>query len=342
MLDIDAILKPISDEAPAGADMSYDPAYQEFEDLARGTPERSIGDTVIPATPPDWNKVLEKGTSLLKQTHDLRLLVRLTVARTAVKGLEGLTDALALLTAAVDRNWQQMHPALDADDPEAIERINALQSLSVAPGGFADEASFVRRVMEIPLTDSRQLGRFSLRDFKVATGDMAAGSGAEVPDSNTVDAAFQDTSTEHLQASLERTAAARESLNTLRKSIIDHVGAGSAADFSELDTTLIEISSLLEEHLRRRGIGVAAPIAGSDDGTGRSSAPGEIRSRHDVVAALDRICQYYDQAEPASPVPLLLRRAQRLAHKSFVEIVRDLTPNALDEIERIGGEKYGE
>jgi type VI secretion system protein ImpA len=64
---------------------------------------------------------------------------------------------------------------------------------------------------------------------------------------------------------------------------------------------------------------------------------GEIRSREDVVRVLERICDYYSRNEPSSPVPLLLRRAQRLATGSFMEIVRDLAPDAIKTIEQICG-----
>jgi type VI secretion system protein ImpA len=56
-----------------------------------------------------------------------------------------------------------------------------------------------------------------------------------------------------------------------------------------------------------------------------------------VVRTIDRICDYYSRQEPSSPVPLLLKRARRLATGSFVDIVRDLAPDALPQIERVCG-----
>lgn len=64
---------------------------------------------------------------------------------------------------------------------------------------------------------------------------------------------------------------------------------------------------------------------------------GEIRNRSDVLATLDRICDYYARAEPSSPVPMLLQRARRLVNKDFMAIIRDLTPSAVSEAEVIGG-----
>ena len=56
-----------------------------------------------------------------------------------------------------------------------------------------------------------------------------------------------------------------------------------------------------------------------------------------MVRAIDRICDYYSRNEPSSPVPLLLLRARRLATGSFVDIVRDLAPDALAQIEKVCG-----
>jgi type VI secretion system protein ImpA len=64
---------------------------------------------------------------------------------------------------------------------------------------------------------------------------------------------------------------------------------------------------------------------------------GSIRNRTDVIATLDRICEYYARAEPSSPIPLLLQRAKRLVNMDFMGIVRDLTPSGVSEAEIIGG-----
>jgi type VI secretion system protein ImpA len=62
-----------------------------------------------------------------------------------------------------------------------------------------------------------------------------------------------------------------------------------------------------------------------------------IRSQQDVREALDRICQYYKEHNPSSPVPLLLHRAKRLVGKDFREVVEELIPNALAEIDSLSG-----
>jgi len=78
-------------------------------------------------------------------------------------------------------------------------------------------------------------------------------------------------------------------------------------------------------------------VAATDGAPAPARLTGEIRSREDVILALDKICQYYDRYEPSSPLPLLLKRAKRLANKTFLEIVKDLTPDALAQIQALGG-----
>jgi len=64
-----------------------------------------------------------------------------------------------------------------------------------------------------------------------------------------------------------------------------------------------------------------------------------VQSRRDVSRAIDSICGYYSRFEPSSPIPLLLRRAQRLVDKDFMAIVNDLTPEALGQLKVIVGEQ---
>ncbi|MEJ2653692.1 MAG: type VI secretion system ImpA family N-terminal domain-containing protein, partial [Gammaproteobacteria bacterium] len=56
-----------------------------------------------------------------------------------------------------------------------------------------------------------------------------------------------------------------------------------------------------------------------------------------LLKAVDKICSYIERTEPANPAPLLIRRAQRLLTKNFVEIINDLVPDSLSQIQHIAG-----
>ena len=75
-------------------------------------------------------------------------------------------------------------------------------------------------------------------------------------------------------------------------------------------------------------------------GGGASSVKGisgEIQSRQDVSRMLDKLCDYYKRTEPASPVPHLLRRAQRLSAMDFMAIIRDICPDAESAVKTVTG-----
>jgi type VI secretion system protein ImpA len=90
--------------------------------------------------------------------------------------------------------------------------------------------------------------------------------------------------------------------------------------------------------------GGTAPEAAGQDGQPAApgsapvrGTPGTIVTREDVLKSLDRACEWLEKNEPTNPAPLLIRRAQRLMGKNFLEIIRDLAPAGIDQIENIAG-----
>lgn len=54
---------------------------------------------------------------------------------------------------------------------------------------------------------------------------------------------------------------------------------------------------------------------------------------------LDILCQYLEKSEPTNPVQILLRRAQRMMQMGFLELLRDMAPDGLDQAEKVVGAK---
>ena len=63
-----------------------------------------------------------------------------------------------------------------------------------------------------------------------------------------------------------------------------------------------------------------------------------VESREDAAQVIDAATRYFEQHEPSSPIPLLLRRAKRLINQDFVDILRDLAPDALVQAKNLAGE----
>lgn len=337
VIEVDSLLAPLSPEAPAGPDLEDDLDYASLDAASRGKPEQQFGDTVIPAEEPEWREVKRQSLEILARTRDLKVGVLLTRALVRTDGLAGLADGLAVLAGWIEGMWDAVHPQLDPDDPDPILRRNRLNTL-------ADAGELVNAVRDATIVASRAVGRYSYHDVLVATGKLPAAADAEPPSTAAIDAAFQDVPVEAIQETSAAVEAATAALGGLESAFTAKVGATRSVELGPLKTMLQGIRQVLGEQLARKGAqapegsmadgSVPAGVGGAPAG---AAAPGEIRSHDDVVRALDAICRFFESHEPSSPVPILLRRAKRLTNKSFLDLVRDLAPDGVSQVEMIRG-----
>lgn len=339
MIDAVKFTAPFADGDPSGPNLEYDAEFMALERAQQVRPEQVSGDSVKPAQEPDWRDVTERAEILMGRTRDLRVAVALTHALLRTQGLQGFAAGLNVIKGLLEGQWDSVHPQLDADDNnDPTLRVNSLLNLAAADG-------VLKALREVPLVASKTLGRFSLRDIRIASGKQPAPAGvAEPPKQVQIDGAFRDADLGELQASAAQIALALENVGAVDKLLVDKVGS-QAPELKPLVLDLTEIKHVLAEQLSARGVGSAGAegATGGGDAAKSGGARGEIDSREDVVRQLDRLCEYYRRHEPSSPVPVLLRRAKRLVSKDFMEIIRDLTPGGVAEAELLRGiEKAGE
>jgi type VI secretion system protein ImpA len=339
MIVAEELLKPVSNEATSGEDLSYDTAFQALETMARGTPETQFSE----AKPPDWKTVRSTCIELFSRSKDLRVAVILSVAELEVEGLPAFGEALALLKGLLERYWPDFHPQLDpADDNDPLERINIVASMAMPISSFGDHLRVIERLRGAPLCDSVQLGRYSLSD--ILRAESGAGGDADDSGANLVriEAAFRDSNCDELarlDRVLRRSIALVESIDAF---LTQTVGAAKAPDLTPLSEELIAIRKRIEPYVPAVSVVAAdevAPESHVAENSPLRSNQGELHSREDVVRQLNKICDYYTRVEPSSPVPLILKRAVRLAEMDFVQIIKDIAPDAIAEIYRISGDK---
>ena len=202
-IDIESLLSEVSPEAPCGEDISYDASFLALEDMLRTKAAGGVVEGVEEAVEePNWREIREKSLELLQRSKDLRVALYLVLALLRTEDLAGLRDGLALLRGLLERFWDQVYPHLDPDDNnDPLERINILQSLSPETVSEQDPMKFKQRLAEVPLCNSAQMGRFSLRNIQIAKGEItvAGDEAAEAPGMSVIDAAFQDTATDELE-----------------------------------------------------------------------------------------------------------------------------------------------
>lgn len=344
-IDVDSLLLDISPDDPCGPDLEYDAEVRELEQSAQGKPEQQIGETIIPAAEPDWRDVRKRAVALFDRTKDLRVAAYLVRALLKTAAFPGLADGLATIRGLVERHWDPLHPRLDPDDDnDPTMRVNILM-------GLCDQEDFLVHVRNTPLVSAPALGRFSLRDLAVASGESAPSSNENPPSMATIEGAFLEADLEGLIVTQQALDASLEHLREIESRITDYVGSSHAPNLDPLRRMVFQAAKVVREKVSvRNGGGVDAQAdagaeAGgtSEAGAGGSTAAagrslsGDIRTREDVVRALDKIVEYYDRSEPSSPVPILVRRCKRLVTANFEDIVKNLLPDGLGQLSTIKG-----
>lgn len=350
MLDLPQLLRPLDGDDPCGADLEYDPAFQQLEEAVQGEPERQVGESVIEASEPDWREVRKLALAAWEQTRDLRVGLYLCLAELAQDGVPGFADGLELLAWLVGEQWEGVWPRLDPDDDnDPTERLNVLAGLSPAADAYGDPLKFPRKLERARICASPRLGPLSLRTVELARGESAPVGDESAPDPAVVAAILADAPGEDLdqaQTSVDRCIAA---LDAIDAALNERLGVGQGADFKRIRTILLHIGKVLGE---RPATAIADEPGAGDEGAGEGttsegdvgSSPGgfrsgQIRDRTQVLECLDLLLTYYDRYEPGSPVPLYLRRARRWATMGFADIFKELAPDAVDQATVVFGKE---
>jgi type VI secretion system protein ImpA len=335
-MDLEALLAPVSPDDPCGADLEYDPAFAEIDRLAQGKAEQQIGNTIVPAEEPDWKVVEKKAAELLARGKDLRVGAHLTRALLRTTGWSGFALGLGLLRGMIERYWDGIYPRLDpSDDNDPTMRVNVLAS-------FADTA-VLSVVRATPLASSRALGRFSLKDLEMAAGEAQSANGAEAPSMANIEGVVMESDLGELQQTVVALRACLEALAGIDAALVEKVDASSGASFGKLPVLLRKAESFLGNRLEQRtaaggGDGASASAPANGAPAQQRSFGGAINSREDVVRALDAICSYYAKNEPSSPIPMFMERSKKLVMMSFVDIVKELVPDALSRVDMLRGQ----
>jgi type VI secretion system protein ImpA len=338
--DAEPLLRPLAGEQPCGLNLDDTGGLVAFDAL------RLFGQARSPEAPPDtddedkeaakskppleWSRIQSDALEALGKSKDLRLLAYLGTAVLRTEGLASFSTTLTIASQWLEAFWPQLYPLLDED---AIARRNALNC-------FADPMAVVDRVWRLPLVESRQHGRFGLRDIELARGQAMPGPLEGKPDEGAIQAAFAEMSMEALSALDRSVADAMAALNAIDARMRSEGGPDVAPDFAPLSTQLAKLNRFLREQVESRNPTPGAAGAGANGQAGGTAfVVGGIASRQDAIRALDAVAEYFRRNEPSSPIPLFVERAKRLVAKDFLEVLADIAPDALAVARSAGGLK---
>jgi type VI secretion system protein ImpA len=338
--ELESLLAPIVGHCSAGVDLDGTLELSALE-LAAAEPEGAVVPGVERSDGRNWREVRDQAQGLLARSKDLRVAAPLVRALLQLEGVPGFCAGVRLVSELAQRYWDVLYPRLDPEEGDAIMRSNALQELVSPP--------FLAELRVAPLFGSDRRLKVSANDLLLATGNPLAKAELSQTPSHIVFGALDALGPSALSEHVSLLRDTRERLSALLGFVFAKTGTKlQLGALIEIDARgapgLLDAlhQSLLDETARLAKGSDSAPkatagAAANVDGEPRSSGSGEISRREDVIMMLERICGYYSRVEPSSPVPLLLRRAQRLVTMDFLEIVRDLADRGLAQVGNVAG-----
>lgn len=351
VIDLDAILQPVSDESPSGESLRYSGLYGEIVEARRQDDTLNRGDWQTEIKTADYQKVVDLAVpALTTQSKDLQVAVWLSEALVKIHGFAGLRDSLKMVSGLQDNFWDTLFPIIDEGDMEG--RANAIAWLDT------QGASAIRSA---PYTAGRGFGYNDWVDAK--TFDFPANlesldydtqqkyaslkTQAETENRTTSDmwkAAVAQTS----RASIEATNAVVEecwaAYADLNRVIEEKFERNQMPGLGELKKALDDIHGQIKKLVEAKKIeepgepeATTAPEQGPDSAVTVSTGGtggGPVNSRPEALKRLAEIAAFFQRTEPHSPVSYLVQRAVKWGHMPLEtwlrEVIKD--PSVLEQL----------
>lgn len=343
LVDLEALLRPISDDQPAGRDLSFDDMIDTLKE-ARVDEDASLdqGDWVRETKTAEWKKIREiTEQAITFEGKDLQVAAFLGEALARMQGFFGATTAVKIVHGLLENFWDTVYPLPeDGDMTYRVSRIDwMVRNISVALHVTAltpkDQGAFnldQRQRAQSALTAAQQ-GREDGAETDRATALANAQSRADE-----IEAAIAKAPTAWFQ---DFYAEVNECLDTIAacEVLCDEKFGRDSPTWTPLKQTLGDCKNVVERTLRERGVlggkGKAEGADGEESGEaeadggggGTAIASGRVRSRGDALARLAEVAEFFRKTEPHSPVSYLLDKAVRWGnmplHLWLQEIIKD-------------------
>lgn len=339
MLDYDKYLIDIEGDTPCGDNLEYDALILEVREAIEGKPDQQIGDDVIEGIEPDWKKVKKNCLKLCNQTHSLEVVISLTQSLMNLEGYGGLSEGSKFLEGIIEKYWHCLHPQIDPNDNDPIERLNML--------ALFEDFNFLLSLQKVELISSKGVGNVSLYDIRNLKKNSNEEEGDNPKDGKLIDAVFKSCSNEDKEkvySDVSQCLSSFENISNLLQNE-ENVGSSLAPRFEELLKILNESKKSIGSHLEQVNENLSSEDGNFSENVNEnnsvSASTGNsmsgINNRDDVVSAIKKIEDYYYKNEPGSPIPMLLQRAKSLVNKDFIQLMEELSPDSLQQLEQILG-----
>lgn len=346
VLDLDALVRPVSGDAPAGENLREDPspesAYYRIKDAraaARSAERQGLfGDVIGPVEAGEWRSIHGTAPEVLGQrSKDLEVTAWLIESLARTDGFAGLRDGFRLARELVERFWDDLYPLPDEDGVET--KVAPLTGLN----GAGAEGTLSAPIARIPITAGNSVG-------PLATWSCQQAVELERLDEDARQERVESgaTSMEDVRTAVRETPVTFfvDLVSDLRQCLEEWAALGTALDErcgmdapptsavrdalqTALDTVLYIAGDVLpvEPEVPEAGQEGLAEVGEETVTIVPQAPPGEIGSREDAFRMLAKVAEYFRRSEPHSPLSFLVERAVHWGKLPLPDLLTQLIPD---------------
>ncbi|BET96733.1 type VI secretion system protein TssA [Xenorhabdus taiwanensis] len=351
-MNIDALLTPISVELPCGEDLEYDDEFLALERNLIEKPEQQFGDVLIPAEPPNWIEVEKKATHLLSRSKDLRVIIALIQAWLNIRGVCGYADGLSLLRQTLERYWEDVWPKLNFNgEYDPLFRLNTLAIIEDgSPCTIKAQNSILLRSVstELSLQEICLLLNGTVTEIKGYTGGRTRLINELHQQSNSPELRAIITIHEQLTALIEivrhnlsdgyipELPQFLKQLDTIIGFFLIHKPDTDIPEHA-VGTRTFESEPMQQNNAAEQMTSPTPILESLEKGEFSHWREIEVNNRDDARILLEKAKNYFLQHEPSHPAPMMIDRILRLIDSDFINIIYDLVPDGLNQLESVFG-----
>ena len=340
MLDLNWLVKPISEKYPCGADIRIDIAFDSK--YAQIKEERFLAKRIEREQSDEspklhWKNIYDLSVKVLsEQSKDLQIVGWLIESAVRLYGFEGFLATVRLTSLLIESYWEQLYPATDEDGFEA--RIATFIGLN----GESAEGALIFPLLNIPLTQGTSVPSFATwqcQHQQKSDSDDESGN-------NDIEISIQETPSSFFTSLFE---IIKDSISELDKlyQLLTTLCENDAPSFNEIKKTLLACLSCLKTIAPNVSSLVDYSVIELDKTP--MTAPlslekiEQISDRESAFQSLLEISNFFQRSEPHSPLPYLLRKAVRWGKMPLTDLLRELVEdqNILLNIYRLTGMEDG-
>lgn len=335
MLDLASLTQPIAADDPCGPDLDAvgDVQYLNFFAGAESLLPMSFFEVVnangergrFDPKAVDFAGQFAAARPLLARTRDLRLNLLLAKFSILNRDLDGFLYCLRATNLLLREQWEAVHPR--GEDGDYALRAVTVEAIDVFP-------TVINPLQFLPLIENRRHGNLNYRAYQIAQGEIPAGDAdADGLDLATIERIVGETDLDTLKATSARCSAVAAEIAGIKATWREKLISGQPISLDRVSGLVNGMAAWLAGLVALRdpaAIAATAEDADPIDTQVPLDTTGMLASSAQASAALGAAADYFARMEPSNPALLLVRQAQEMVGKSFIEVMRMLVPSHVE------------